>query len=81
MILAQTILDSEERSFTISLFFRLSSAQEKIDATVSKLEVCRHTFQGLVLGSGVHWAADDALKQTVLQLGKPIQEILEDSNK
>ncbi|ELT87539.1 hypothetical protein CAPTEDRAFT_221234 [Capitella teleta] len=54
----------------------LARAQEKYDSSLAQLQVCRHMFQGLILGSGVDWAKDKKLRETVLRLGRPISDIL-----
>ncbi|XP_023565040.1 centromere protein H isoform X2 [Octodon degus] len=59
-------LDSMENSDKIKTMQR--SLQTEMDITT----VIQHVFQNLILGSKVNWAADPALKETVLQLEKDL---------
>ena len=44
--------------------------EKQVELQEARVDVMRHVLQGLVLGSGVDWAADDDLKDTVLSLGQ-----------
>ncbi|KAM6156523.1 centromere protein H [Erethizon dorsatum] len=62
-------LDSMENSDKIKTMQR--SLQTEMQITT----VIQHVFQNLILGSKVNWAADPALKETVLQLEKDLTTI------
>lgn len=42
------------------------------DVIMQKIIIARHTLQGLVLGSGIDWAADPQLLEIVLKLGETL---------
>ena len=52
------------------LFFRL---KEELESTVSRVEIAKCTLQALIVGSGVNWAQDPDLLETVLLCGDSMQ--------
>ena len=61
-----------------SLVFQFSSLKNNFDDMKEKLENFKNTFQGLIFGSAVNWAKDDALRDLVLELGTSVDELTKD---
>ena len=40
-----------------------------------KIDLTRNIFQGLILGSGISWAADPELEELTLSLGEPLDSL------
>ena len=55
----------------------VNRSAERVELVTHKAELVRHIFQGLILGSGVNWAEDEALTALVLTLGMPTSALLE----
>ena len=64
--------------FGFSLVFQFSSLKNNFDDMKEKLENFKNTFQGLIFGSAVNWAKDDALRDLVLELGTSVDELTKD---
>ncbi|XP_046357225.1 centromere protein H-like [Haliotis rufescens] len=48
------------------------SKKEQLEGEMTKIVIQRHTLQGLILGSGINWAADPAMEELLLSLGEPL---------
>lgn len=46
--------------------------KEELESTVSRVEIAKCTLQALIVGSGVNWAQDPDLLDTVLLCGDPL---------
>ncbi|KAK7501728.1 hypothetical protein BaRGS_00007159 [Batillaria attramentaria] len=46
--------------------------KEELESTVSRVEIAKSTLQALIVGSGVNWARDPELLETVLLCGEPL---------
>jgi len=58
----------------------LNKAQMELNNEIEWAHQVNHTFQGLILGIGINWAADEQLLETLVSLGRPMEAIL-DSHK
>ncbi|XP_070205001.1 uncharacterized protein [Littorina saxatilis] len=47
--------------------------KEELTERLSRIEIIKNTLQGLIMGSGVNWAQDPILLDTVLRCGDPSQ--------
>lgn len=47
--------------------------QGEINRILSHIQIGRNILQGLIVGSGVNWAADDDLRELMLNLGRPVE--------
>ena len=45
----------------------------KLEGYIDRIVIMRNTLQGLILGSGVHWASDPELENLILSLGKSLE--------
>lgn len=50
----------------------LQQQQDKLEGLVSHITMEKGILQGLIIGSGVNWAKDPALKEVVIGLGKQL---------
>ena len=48
-------------------------AQEQFDQERSRVDLVRHIFQGLILGSGIDWAANQDTADLMVGLGMPLE--------
>ncbi|XP_005000343.1 centromere protein H isoform X2 [Cavia porcellus] len=54
---------------------KIKTMQQILQTEMEIATVIQHVFQNIILGSKVNWAADPALKETVLQLEKDLTTI------
>ncbi|XP_070542828.1 centromere protein H-like [Ptychodera flava] len=52
----------------------ITRIKEELDELTTKISLVRGVFQGVVVGSGVNWAEDPDLAETVIALGQPIDD-------
>ncbi|XP_013404265.1 centromere protein H-like [Lingula anatina] len=74
-LLAQAEKQNEEKQQRGADFQQneeIQDAKRSLEEECSKIEMQRHVLQGLILGSGIHWAEDEKLKKLVISLGQPL---------
>lgn len=78
--LLETLQKSQKAKEKVALEKSQSPAIQQMEKQVelqeAKVDVMRQVLQGLILGSGVHWAADDDLRNTVLNLGESNEAVV-----
>ncbi|EDO45608.1 predicted protein [Nematostella vectensis] len=51
----------------------IAKAKDGLNDSKRKLRVVGNIFQGLIVGSGINWAADDSLRQLMIELGEIVR--------
>lgn len=49
----------------------MQKAQQELERELVRNTILRNIFQLLIVGSGIDWSEDDALRERLLSLGEP----------
>lgn len=55
------------------------SSHKKLELLTSKVDMIRQIFKGIILGSGINWAANEHLRELTINLGRPLDEVISEN--